>query len=209
MEETNAGEMKTFMDEVADDLGYSQVRGNPSNRRVSRNFGFAGKRLILGGAAVLLLVLFMIFLFGGDSDVKKADLEAVESRMDRIEKELKGLDEAVQRVARLETEVKNLGQAVKDAKRDGKSLSKALDDLSKTVAAIQKRLGATGVKSGADEGVLAPPKGGYYQVRKGDSLYKIAREYGLTVNELCALNSITPKHVLQPGDKLLVIPVGR
>lgn len=39
----------------------------------------------------------------------------------------------------------------------------------------------------------------YYKVRKGDSLYKIAKRYGITVEKLCKLNGLTKRSVLRPG----------
>jgi LysM repeat protein len=47
-------------------------------------------------------------------------------------------------------------------------------------------------------------KAGYYLVHRGDSLYGIAQEYGLTVEELRRLNNLTKGHVIYPGQKLLV-----
>jgi LysM repeat protein len=47
-------------------------------------------------------------------------------------------------------------------------------------------------------------KAGYYLVHRGDSLYGIAQEYGLTVEELRRLNNLSKGHVIYPGQKLLV-----
>lgn len=44
----------------------------------------------------------------------------------------------------------------------------------------------------------------YHEVRKGETLSRIAQKYGITVEELCRLNKITPKTVIHPGKKLLV-----
>ncbi len=44
----------------------------------------------------------------------------------------------------------------------------------------------------------------YHEVRKGETLSRIAQKYGITVEELCRLNKITPKTIIQPGNKLLV-----
>jgi LysM repeat protein len=44
----------------------------------------------------------------------------------------------------------------------------------------------------------------YYKVKKGDTLGKIAKKHGTTVNAICRLNGITPKKVLQIGQRLRV-----
>ncbi len=45
---------------------------------------------------------------------------------------------------------------------------------------------------------------GVYQVRRGDSLDKIARRHHTTVASLCQANHITQRSVIKPGDKLLI-----
>ncbi len=48
----------------------------------------------------------------------------------------------------------------------------------------------------------SPPPGGYYTVRRGDSLYKIARQFGLVVNRLAELNQLADRAVIYPGQRL-------
>ncbi|RMG44067.1 MAG: LysM peptidoglycan-binding domain-containing protein [Acidobacteria bacterium] len=52
----------------------------------------------------------------------------------------------------------------------------------------------------------SPPqgKGTTHIVRRGDSLFRIARRYGVSVERLCALNDITPDTVIHPGDRLRI-----
>ncbi len=45
---------------------------------------------------------------------------------------------------------------------------------------------------------------GWYRVRSGDTLEKIARRNGTTITQLCKLNGISRNKVLHPGDKLRV-----
>ena len=51
----------------------------------------------------------------------------------------------------------------------------------------------------ADEG-MRKPRG--YRVRRGDSLYRIAGKFNVTVNEIVNWNSLDPGKYLQPGQKL-------
>lgn len=46
----------------------------------------------------------------------------------------------------------------------------------------------------------------YYQVRSGDTLYRIAKQHGISVDELCRLNAIRKTDPIYPGQKLLVAP---
>lgn len=45
---------------------------------------------------------------------------------------------------------------------------------------------------------------GWYRVRSGDTLEKIARRHGTTVQRICNLNGISRNKVLHPGDRLRV-----
>ena len=47
-------------------------------------------------------------------------------------------------------------------------------------------------------------KAKYHTIKKGDTLYSIARKYGTTVDNICDLNGITSKTVLNVGRKLRV-----
>lgn len=54
---------------------------------------------------------------------------------------------------------------------------------------------------------VPPPGGGYgYYVRPGDTVYSIARRFGMTVEELAALNGIGPDFAIRAGTVLKVTP---
>ena len=48
----------------------------------------------------------------------------------------------------------------------------------------------------------------YHEVRRGETLSRIAQRYGISVEQLCRLNKITPKTVIRPGQRILVSPAG-
>ena len=56
---------------------------------------------------------------------------------------------------------------------------------------------ATGTVTGTGTGV-------YYTIKSGDTLSKIARYYGTTVNAICLLNGITSTTILKIGRTILV-----
>ncbi|MCS7188317.1 MAG: LysM peptidoglycan-binding domain-containing protein [Bacteroidia bacterium] len=44
----------------------------------------------------------------------------------------------------------------------------------------------------------------YHTVRRGESLYLIARKYRISVRRLCALNGLSTRSILRPGQRLRV-----
>jgi len=45
-----------------------------------------------------------------------------------------------------------------------------------------------------------------YRVRRGDSLWRIARRHGVSTRDLMTWNSLTAKSILHPGDRIIIRP---
>ena len=62
-----------------------------------------------------------------------------------------------------------------------------------------------------DEETASMPMAGavIYMVQKGDSLWKIAKKYRTTVNDILAVNDIENPDLIYPGQKLLIIKMVR
>ncbi|MBQ8703248.1 MAG: peptidoglycan DD-metalloendopeptidase family protein [Bacteroidales bacterium] len=59
-------------------------------------------------------------------------------------------------------------------------------------------------KGGSGGGSVGGSSTGWYRVRQGDTLEKIARRNGTTVRRLCQLNGIKETKIIHPGDRLKV-----
>ncbi|MHA7817486.1 MAG: LysM peptidoglycan-binding domain-containing protein [Pseudohaliea sp.] len=59
----------------------------------------------------------------------------------------------------------------------------------------------------ADAAGPRKPRG--YRVRPGDSLYRIASRFNITVDDLVSWNALDPSQYLQPGQQLRLFPNGR
>ncbi len=73
------------------------------------------------------------------------------------------------------------------------------DHLTLTPASFRK-VGAPASRTSGSGG----SSNGWYRVRRGDTLEKIARRHGTTVKRICQLNGISQNKVLHPGDRLRV-----
>lgn len=53
---------------------------------------------------------------------------------------------------------------------------------------------------------VSQAEGQVHEVQSGDTLYGIAKKYGMSLDELCSLNSISKDQTIYPGQKIQVAP---
>ena len=169
-----------FFEEIPEELGYPPEGESMSPARHSSEDGISPRLVMAGCVGAVILIGLMAFFFSGRSEVSKKDLAILKSGLDRIETRLSELDVLKERVASLEKEVKNIR------------------------ATAGRR--AAMVRESPKTSKPASSKAKYHTVQSGDSLYSIAKKYGLTVGRLTQINKLNPKKPIQPGQRLLVTP---
>ena len=208
MNENLDDEMKEFEEQIADDLGYTRKDENTRRRKSILDFKPQRKTLLLGGAGILILIVLIALFSGGDNKLSTGDLSSIQIRLDQLENRLTHLESVEARIASLERQEKGLPQSMAD--RSGKSLTQRLDKLAQKVDQLEKRTASAPGKTEAPYPIqripLPPDKGRYHEVRSGETLYRISRQYGISMDELCRLNNLTPEQAIHPGHKLLVAP---
>jgi len=170
-----------FMEEIVDDLGYTPKGGKDQKSGSSVQQRPVPRFLIPGGIVIILLMAVTAFLIMDRNGNSTEDLAAIRAGLDRLEERLarlEGMEKLDDRVAHLEKEGKRLQQEVQKI-------------ISRNATASPKR-------------PSPEVRQRYHTVRSGESLYTIARKYGISTDRLCDLNKITPKKPIQPGQKLLV-----
>jgi LysM repeat protein len=136
------------------------------------------------GIRVLVLIALFLSCYGCQKRDYPEELNAIAARLTMIEQRITQLEKMEQRISAYEFQLKELRE----------SLGR-LDNL------VTESLDAPQTIKGQP---ATPGKAGYYLVHRGDSLYGIAKEYGLAVEELLRLNNLTKGQVIYPGQKLLV-----
>ncbi len=184
------------------------------------------KHFILGGVVALLIILLMTAVFSRDEDKTvesqvqtpsydaverlNARFERLEERIDAVEIQLTRLpalihqvetmdtggstgqaDQVLARLERLDTRIKEIQEETRQLKSRQESISK---ELSQKQAAP-----APAPKSTAGSGEVR-----YHEVRKGDTLYSIARANGISLQKLLEQNNLRRDSVIQPGDRLVI-----
>lgn len=179
------------------------VTGTRSRRSVSLT-----SYLIFAGIIVLILVVgsALFFQFHKRSTT---DLDPIKNRLKMLEQSLPQLAGLVMELQR---SVPNLNATGESLTKRMDELSQRMDELSHKVAQLQtatvteKAKGETPVRV-QKESVVKTEKA-YHQVQPGETLYRIARKYGISLAELCRLNQISTGQAIKPGQKLLVSKEG-
>jgi LysM repeat protein len=156
--------------------------------------------LVFAAVAVLILILASALLFKAHDRAVKVEINTVHLKLTTLE----------MGVSRLEEEVNELRQFVSERKEVEIRPTPKIDALSKRMDRLEKKITALASAPQAS----APPsqkttpqaKARYHEVRRGETLFRISKDYGLTLEQLCRLNQITPQTPIQPGQKLLVSP---
>lgn len=201
-------EMDELMQGIADELDYAnEDESLERSKRYAEPKSQTRVFLLWGGVIVLLIVLVAVLL-GGSDEVATDSESSIIARLDQIESRLQALDGINARIEKLEERERDLTQSIAKANTSSTVLAGRFDELNQEVSSLQKGSSSVAVKTGEPPDVrtdaVSASEGRYHVVRAGDSLYRIARRYGISVDDLRRLNNISPKQAIYPGEKILV-----
>ena len=112
------------------------------------------------------------------------------------------------KIAELERQAKGLRQSIADRERSERRLEQRLDELTQGTGSPKKGATSGTIRtrtSKKTQNKVAPQgEKRLHKVQPGDTLYRISRQYGITVEELCRLNNISPNDVIKTGQRLFV-----
>jgi LysM repeat protein len=209
MVEDQDEEIQEFMQEISDDLGYTPKPRESRNRDRSGDARLSKKSMVLWAIGIVIIVILISVFFGGGG-LSQGDLAPLQAKLDLVERRLTHLEGLESRIAFLENQETELQQLILDLDKSGRSLTEQVDEISKKLGVVEKgkpitpaRIKATAPRTAAEEAVSAETKR-YHNVRPGETLYRIAKRYGISVSQLCLLNNISPNQAIYPGQKILV-----
>jgi LysM repeat protein len=204
----NNHEMEDFKEEIANSMKYDFEDEDLPHRGASRGSGLQRKTLILGGVGVFVLIILMVLFFGNGDELSKNDLTFFKTRLDMLEKRLAQFEGAALKIATLEKDEQELKRSLAEADRSRRSLEEKYTALTQRLDTLQKEKAVVSAKpkKPATTQKKRPPsdKKRFHTVRSGDTLYRIANKYGLSMNKLCSLNNIRKSTIIKPGQKLVV-----
>lgn len=208
MDQNQDMEMQEMMEELAEDLGRNRKKDeNLGGGSISSGFMHQGRPMIIGALCILILIAFFTIFFGNRNKASKKELKSITVKLEQMEKRLISLDGIVKKTAHLEDQIKGLRKSISNLDRSRSSLKGRQDKLAKRIDRLQKMKIPVAAKTDPPRTVQKRPdsqvKKQYHIVRRGETLFQIAKKYGISLNELLRLNNITKSHIY-PGQKILV-----
>jgi LysM repeat protein len=113
-----------------------------------------------------------------------------------------------QKISALERQIADLRGKV-DTLGPDSALLQRVEAITQKVEALEKQKQPTAeskAKPSAPSKPAVSAEKQYHTVQKGDSLYRISKKYGISVEELTKLNNLSADQPLRTGQKLLVSP---
>lgn len=174
---------------------------------------------IVGGAGLIALVLiFGVILTGRDDGADRQALQSLEARIEQLENKLAAggtKEEPLEQLAGQEQKLRVLNERFKTFEA---TVSTQIDQIIKELGNLHQKIDHSAVPKAQtlapvpQKGPAVTPKKGnapeFYQVQAGDTLFRISRRYGLTVQQLQRYNNLAPDAAIYPGQKLKLRPNG-
>jgi hypothetical protein len=189
-------------EEFDDESEYSSWNKDRRQDFASNSAKRSVKPYLFAGAGLIVLTVLLVLLYPTSWRTQSANqLQMLEGRVKTMEDRIFALEGIEKRLAQGEERLSRV---------DG--LEKRLAHMEQQVADLAKvterppapKLQKTARPTAAGEAAPTGPEVRYHQVRAGETLYSIARRYGLKVDEVRQLNKLAPNAVIHPGDKLVV-----
>ena len=143
------------------------------------------------GGLLVLTILLAVFL-GIQQYSLSQQLNEMAVNLTNLEVRISGLEKQ-----EADLQAKSLNSIIVN---EVQTLSSKVSDLEKQITSPQADTKATTASAKQSKAV----KTRYHEVKKGETLYRIAKQYGVTIDELRRLNKLPSNQPIEIGQKLLV-----
>ena len=170
------------------------------------------RTFIIGGIGLVIIVILLVMVLAGPSDVvDRQQLQALEDRIQQLEKRITTTGVMDEALGRIDNNEKELSLIMERVDRFEGTVATQIDQIIKELGKLHQKAGsapAAKVKTAQPAAKSTPEKPTrVHEVRPGETLYSISRRYGLTVDQLRTYNNLGTDTAIHPGQKLkLTLP---
>ena len=162
---------------------------------------------IIGGIGLVIIVILLVIVLARPSNVVNSEqLQALEERVQGLEKRLATIGLIDQALVRIDDNEKELSLIMERVDRFEGTVTTQIDQIIKELGKLHQKAGtapAAKVKTPQPVAKSTPEKQTkVHEVRAGETLYSISRRYDLTVDQLRTYNNIGKDVAIRPGQKL-------
>jgi len=175
---------------------------------------------IIGGVGLIALVLiFGVILTGRDDGADRQTLQSLEARIEQLENELAAggpKEQPLEQLAGQEQKLRVLNEKFNAFEA---TVSTQIDQIIKELGNLHQKIDHPAISKAQTlppvpqkKPAVTQKKGDapeFHQVQAGDTLFRISRRYGLTVQQLQRYNDLAPDAAIYPGQKLKLRPNGK
>jgi LysM repeat protein len=187
--------------------------GWQKNSRMGLFGDILGSPFVWAGTALLILVLIIIVFWPkSDDNVLHARLDHMAERLDMLENRIFLIETNSQNLSMQPTHEINTGPLQNRMEQLEAFLHHKTSQFSNELEKINKRLSSAESKPASPRVVPRTPPAKkidtakYHEVQKGETLYRIGINYGISVDRLLELNNMSKDAVIRPGQKIIVSP---
>jgi len=220
----NSGKPTNTDSETEEDMYKENAfSGWQKNKRMGLLTDIIGSPFVWGGAAILILIL-MLIVFWPDSD-DKASMEKMDSiaqRLDMLENRIFVVETNLQNISFQQPNEQNIESFQNRIEQLEAFVKHKTDQFTSELEKAQKKISSLESRPSAPVATLKPapaPRPApaakpattkkadtakYHVVKKGETLYRISVNYGISVDKLLELNNMSKNAVIYPGQKILV-----
>jgi LysM repeat protein len=203
--DSNSGEETVADEEGTFEENYSPLRTQKLNfgSRIASAFTRSGSWLVI--VPVVLLVIFLFSIRPGSSD--KALLSAMDQRLQQLENRMATMEGISERVTDLDKNQQATQPLMVRLDRLETSFTKKISDMDQEIKKLKVKSVNTAAKQSQPPVVksrASKPAVKTHVVKKGETLYSISKQYGLSVAQLMTFNKLSKGAVINPGQKLKI-----
>jgi len=163
------------------------------------------------GIGFLILIILLILLFSRIQSVRlESRIVALENRVNNAEETVNTEDSVDERVAQILEKAQAVDQIRERLDQSEEALTSKMNQIVKEQDRLKQQIAEVRIQklTASTPKTISPKTDGsrYHVVKRGETLYQIGRQYGLTVQKVRLLNKLDDGDAIYPGQRLLVKP---